>query len=845
MTEPIKIPVSVTIGDLRGLDNIETRLRELRKAGVTDFRQALTQVVEEMKTAREQLWSAAGVAPRGGTGASTPLGSRPAVTPSSVEFWRRVAPGAAVQPVRVGPTYGPEPESPLQRAHALQFGAAPLGSSPPVSAQRHVQRAALRTASLQQAQATLMASQIFTQQTPLQAAHALQFTTPWSPLASARAGAQAQRIALRTAALHQAQTQAIAAQMLGQQTPLQAAHALQFTTPWSPLAAARAGVQAQQTATRRATMQQMQTQAIAAQLFARQTPLQQAHALQFTTPWSPLAQATAQMAAQRTATLQGGMRQAQLLSLVSQMGPPPPPGGWRPTWGGGGNWGERFGMGVENTVALGARGVLGGAGLLGRGIGAAYGAIQGPARAAVGAIAGIGIYQTITHAMQLYEQRGKAVLELGMRQNMQFATIGSTIDTLRSKYQVLAHDSIAALGAMGRVAGPAATRALLEPSARLGLGFGLTVPEAAEIGGRLSRVTTGRSPMAQILSAAQRTYGGRAFSERMEPAAQLEEATRMAMMHGGQGIQAPAGLYGGLLGFFGRMGEQYLLPGEASSAYGRFAAGLGPSGNPVIEAQRFLAVDDLRRRREARGQGSVIQRGRDTFDLATHVGRLAYMEQAGQEPELMEAYRQRALTLAQGNPQHEAFLYQQLVGGGQTSMTDTLRQLREAQAVGGFQNLPALDRGGTAAKEGEVGANLAVRAIQPEFVHALRQALAEARLEKVGEPLVTAADKLTMAMLGLIDGIGANGLTGSISELQKAVASLDDPTKKIASALLLASGSWPGMAAGAALGGTNMLDDMLNQQLRSYNNPLLNSIATFNEWLTRVTPNLFATTPSK
>ena len=66
-------------------------------------------------------------------------------------------------------------------------------------------------------------------------------------------------------------------------------------------------------------------------------------------------------------------------------------------------------------------------GMLGRAARGLYGAVHGPARAALGVVAGVGVYQALTQAMALYEQRARGVLDIGMRTNLQFETTGQTI----------------------------------------------------------------------------------------------------------------------------------------------------------------------------------------------------------------------------------------------------------------------------------------------------------------------------------------------------------------------------------------------------------------------------------
>lgn len=400
--------------------------------------------------------------------------------------------------------------------------------------------------------------------------------------------------------------------------------------------------------------------------------------------------------------------------------------------------------------------------------------VHGPARAALGIVAGIGAYQILTQSMHLYEQRARGIIDVGMRLNLQFDQTGQTIDRLRSRYAVLAHDSIEAMQTFGRYTGQGGGSAL-DAAVGFGAAYGISAPQAAALAGPMQQLTTGSHPLRRFAAGARGPGGELPGGMAMETL--LEEGPRMAAVGGTAAVSPSADFLGRMAGFIGGMGPRYRVPGAISGFYEQFSQGISQTQDPTTQMFRLRAIQQLGAQRQQAGLGPLtIGRGedRETLDLNTFLGQIKALEMARQTPQIMEAYRQQALQLAGSNPQLAEIEFQRLVGSG-LSPVQSGRLMRRAQAVGGFEQLG--QEGDIGREQRLEGGRLQAREGRREFDIQRREAATERPMEIMGEPFLRAALNLReeIAKLG---GAAADG-TLSLTSLTGAIAGLEEPTKRL------------------------------------------------------------------
>jgi hypothetical protein len=417
--------------------------------------------------------------------------------------------------------------------------------------------------------------------------------------------------------------------------------------------------------------------------------------------------------------------------------------------------------------------------------------------------AGVGIYSTLTESMELYRQRAQGIIDIGMQLDLQFDKAGHTINTLRDRYQVLAHDSIAAMQAMGRVTGGFTG---IDDAVRFGVAYGITPAHAATMAGTLQMLSGGTNPLARAAQAARQESGGRLP---MEMGALLEGVTQVAGVGGPSASGIDPAFYGRMLGLITQMGPGYRLPGAAAQFYGQFAAGVGPSADPVTRMVRQRALDRLMRERQDRGLGPQLQIGTHTVDLSTYVGRQQAMVLAAQSPEILEAYNRQADLLGP-DPTTRALAFNRLIGGGKLDLVQS-EDLRKLAGRGGFARLGM--PGGGLSEDAIAAERLAARQGRPEFATQLAQALSESGLEKLGAPLVQASNELRQALVTLAEVI-RDGKFGQES-LERAMTALSTQTMLLMGSIIsLGSNSTVGQLLGASMlaagAGAGIVDSLMN-----------------------------------
>jgi hypothetical protein len=429
----------------------------------------------------------------------------------------------------------------------------------------------------------------------------------------------------------------------------------------------------------------------------------------------------------------------------------------------------------------------GGGGRFGAMVGRAWQGVRGTARGVLGAVAGIGLYQTITAAMEAYQQRARGVIDTGMQLTLSFDQIGATIDTVRHKYQFLAHDSLAAMQVAQRISGRPSTLAQAAPFAAA---YGIPLSQATEMHELARRYTGGANPLVTMLALGQRGVGPGITP--MGPGALIEEGLSIAQIGAATGVQAPPEFYGRMQGLIGGMGDVYQTPGAQARVYGQLAQGLANAPDDAVLAIRFQALERLRQERVARGLGSTMTIGTGagavTADLSTLWGKRVALSAAATQPEIIQAFERAAGELTGTRPELAGEGFERIVGGGQLSLiqSEQLRQRRGQFATLGLPGGPA-----TALGVEEIQARLAARAERPEVEKFLAVvAEREAGLERLGEPLTRISMNLQQAMIGLFDSFDKG--TINVSKLKEAFLELDASTKAVVGTLM-ALGS-PGVA---------------------------------------------------
>jgi hypothetical protein len=476
---------------------------------------------------------------------------------------------------------------------------------------------------------------------------------------------------------------------------------------------------------------------------------------------------------------------------------------------------ERLFSGIGRGIGA-IPGVIGGA------VQGAYGMVHGPARAALGITAAVGVYQTLTQAMQLYEQRARGVIDIGMRQDLQFDKTGDTIDRLRKDYYVLAHDSLAAMRTFGRATGLGPEAVI--PSVRFGAAYGIDPAHAGAIGGALQMLTAGgRYRMAEVAAGARAEGRGRGLPMAMEPF--LEEATTMAGMAGaGTGLTVPAGYIGRWQGIIGQMGERYRMPGQTARMFGEIQEGLGPSNDPGIAAIRARAF-------RAGGRFVTVGQGANAeqLDLETGLGILKAQEALPDSPELQQRVWVETKRMFPDQPEMQAVAFQRLFGGGRLPYLKSGQLQRQLEAGGGPGR--AAVPGDVVGEDQKAIARLGARDARPEAQIQIREAKTEPRMEQLGEPLVTAVGQMREAV-GKMSEVFMEGNV-NMKSLAGTISGLDDRTLKLIGVLeTLSSNSALGIALGLATAGAGFQKEAttLGQQAQEAS-PVFKGLVTAGDWL--------------
>jgi hypothetical protein len=192
---------------------------------------------------------------------------------------------------------------------------------------------------------------------------------------------------------------------------------------------------------------------------------------------------------------------------------------------------------------------------------------QGLARGVLGVGAGIGIYDTLTKSMSVYQERARGVLDVGARLNQQYDETSGYLTELGRDYHLLGHDAIAGMQALTRVTGGLRP---LEDVATYAQAYRVPFAQAAGMAGALEQLTISHGqPFARLLA----TLGP---SRRGLPdtPTRIEEALGVAGA-GGPGMpEMPEEFTGRLTNLIQQMGHRYTLPGAATAVAGQVMEGL-------------------------------------------------------------------------------------------------------------------------------------------------------------------------------------------------------------------------------------------------------------------------------
>jgi hypothetical protein len=377
--------------------------------------------------------------------------------------------------------------------------------------------------------------------------------------------------------------------------------------------------------------------------------------------------------------------------------------------------------------------------------------VRSIARTGLQVAAGVGVYQTLTHAMELYQERARGIIATGMQLNLNFDQVGNTIDRLRTNYQVLAHDSLGAMHAMGRVTGGFAG---LDRAVAFGAAYGIAAPQAAAMAAQLQRQTqAGPNPLA-TMAGARHLYGVQYAP--MDVGALLEETSRMAAIGAAGGGRAPAEYYKNVASLIGSMGQEYQTPGAIAQRFGAISERLDQPPDEATYALRMQAVAQLRTRRQAQGLGTVLNVGGVPLDLANTFEMEAALERVSLSPELQESMDLQAWQMSGGDPRLFPRAQYQMRGGG--SKFQALQEQRAIAAQPGrrYGGLGRPDVS-TGAEEAVVPTRLQARAERPEFLPQAMEARFQGGLEDVGKVMVTLSNELkkTVADLAAVAREGA------------------------------------------------------------------------------------------
>jgi len=423
------------------------------------------------------------------------------------------------------------------------------------------------------------------------------------------------------------------------------------------------------------------------------------------------------------------------------------------------------------------------------------GGISRVARTGMGIVAGIGLYQNLTRAMELYEQRARGIIGIGMQLNLNFDEVGQTIDSLRGKYHILARDSLAGMQAMGRITGGFTG---FSQAALIGTAFGIPVQEAAGQAALLQRITVpGVNPLATLLGTA-RQIGERGY-EPMPPATLLQEPLAMAQMGAQFGGRVPVEFYGQMAGLIGGMGEQFQVPGAISQFYGQLAGGLNQAPDVGVHAIRMQSLAGLRDRRIAAGQSPVLNIGGIRYDLRNVFDMEAAAEVAGQSPEIMQSYQDTINQMIGGREELRSRAEFEILGGRKVPRPRIL-QMEQAGlfAPGRFG---ALGRPATIAADVETEAEgrLAIRRERPEFGPQRTEAEIQTGFERMGEPLVRMANELQLTMARTADSFRDGAI--QLDKLNEALKTMSKDTQAVLGTLMMLSGNPAEMVLGGVMAG--------------------------------------------
>jgi hypothetical protein len=420
---------------------------------------------------------------------------------------------------------------------------------------------------------------------------------------------------------------------------------------------------------------------------------------------------------------------------------------------------------------------------------AGFGAVQHGARVAGALVLGYSTYQLLSQGMDAYQTKARGVLQVGNLLDQQFGKIGTTVDQMRSRYHILAADSLEAMQVFGRATGGLAG---FEPAMAFSTAYGVAPTHAAAMAGSLQRLTRAgdTDPLRTIARLRPRGIAGGVFAE---------EVTGMAGIGGTSQLPVTPeqlGNWGSFIAEIGGPGGRFSAPGAQAGFYGALAGGMAGGGDPVVQMMRMRALGRL-------GPEATI--GGRTINLRSPRGMAMALEQ-GADPQVQEAMYQQALSMAGGNEEVAQEIFQSLTGLRSVTESTQYFEARKKLGPGGFaarmrQKPLTPEEGGPVTP----GVDDRIKGQETQAGRELQRidAQLQAALEPIGKTLVAYASNFKDAMTTVATDLEKG--TGVLKALGDGVGKLNEQTTNLLLTLgtLQASSIWGQLAGLGLLGAYN------------------------------------------
>ncbi|PWT77617.1 MAG: hypothetical protein C5B60_02385 [Chloroflexi bacterium] len=349
--------------------------------------------------------------------------------------------------------------------------------------------------------------------------------------------------------------------------------------------------------------------------------------------------------------------------------------------------------------------------------------------------------------MKEYEEEQRATLDIGLITDQRYQAINKTIRELRTTYKMMARESREAMQALGYATGDA-MRGLV-PAMEAAEAFGLGGTRAGHLQATLSLMSTQREPDLRTTMALYQEGVARG-QLRMSSQRYADEMERMVAIGGIHAMPLHHDMYGRYMQYMGQIGGRIgANPAQAMAEY--YESARAPT-TELGEGIRALARADILRQ-YPHGLQIGGEKG-PTIDVTRPTGMRILEEQGAFIPQYEEAVVRRAIAGGGGNPDQELQLFMNAM-----HLTDTFSALQRfntlkarMQEPGGHtgQILAPAPPGEPVAQErlqGRWTPGQELRDREAEMVGRL----AETRLVKVAEDLLTAFEKGVAALAEPVD----------------------------------------------------------------------------------------------